>query len=332
AVFCAVSLFATEKEGSKSSNKSERSTTQRGVKSVRNLDLKNINSFTKEQIQAIPITAENVKLLTPKAMEQLSKDQIIEIGIIGGSNNSLVKLLTREQINGLWINQISSLDERFIQRMTVEQIRWLTPGQINFLSHSQLPYFEWHGLPFTPEQLKCFTPRMIEMLTPKQWRLITLEQALVLTKNQLQFLTEKVINEQINPYVLKTAPESWINNLPHKVNIRATSTSATQPPVPTSVTQSPAPSSTTTTASTASGSSLVSKGKTATSSSNENNFNYAGNAVDGNPSTRWASAASDPQWLQVDLGKNYTITKVVLNWEAAYAAAYKIQISSNGST
>ncbi len=55
----------------------------------------------------------------------------------------------------------------------------------------------------------------------------------------------------------------------------------------------------------------------------------ATNAVDGNAGTRWSSASSDPQWLYVDLQASYNISRVKLNWEAAYAKSYQIQISSN---
>lgn len=71
--------------------------------------------------------------------------------------------------------------------------------------------------------------------------------------------------------------------------------------------------------------------KTATSSSVENSSYAPGNAVDGNTGTRWSSAFSDPQWLQVDLGQTYNINQVVLNWEAAYAKAYQIQTSNDGT-
>ncbi|MEU8792407.1 discoidin domain-containing protein [Streptomyces sp. NPDC048643] len=76
----------------------------------------------------------------------------------------------------------------------------------------------------------------------------------------------------------------------------------------------------------------LSQGKTATSSSDENAGTAAANAVDGNTATRWSSAALDTQWLQVDLGSSATITKVVLNWEAAYGTDYKIQTSPDGNT
>src|SRR5208282_3580453 len=50
-------------------------------------------------------------------------------------------------------------------------------------------------------------------------------------------------------------------------------------------------------------------------------------AVDGNLTTRWASAWSDPQWIYVDLGASYKISEVELYWEAAYATSFQIQVS-----
>jgi hypothetical protein len=58
----------------------------------------------------------------------------------------------------------------------------------------------------------------------------------------------------------------------------------------------------------------------------------AADAVDGNFGTRWSSQFSDPQWLEVDLGATHTVTKVVLYWERAYATAFQIQVSDNGTT
>jgi len=77
---------------------------------------------------------------------------------------------------------------------------------------------------------------------------------------------------------------------------------------------------------------LLSQGKTATSSSNENASFTAPMAVDGNTGTRWSSGFSDPQWLQVDLGATHSITRVVLTWEAAYGTAYQLQTSPDGAT
>ncbi|MEV6766034.1 discoidin domain-containing protein [Streptomyces sp. NPDC051105] len=76
----------------------------------------------------------------------------------------------------------------------------------------------------------------------------------------------------------------------------------------------------------------LSQGKTATASSEENGGTAAANAVDGNTGTRWSSAFTDDQWLQVDLGATATVSQVVLNWETAYGKDYKVQISANGSS
>jgi hypothetical protein len=57
----------------------------------------------------------------------------------------------------------------------------------------------------------------------------------------------------------------------------------------------------------------------------------ASDAVDGNTTSRWSSAASDPQWLQIDLGSTQSICQVVLQWETAYATAYQIQVSNDAT-
>ena len=52
-------------------------------------------------------------------------------------------------------------------------------------------------------------------------------------------------------------------------------------------------------------------------------------ATDDSFNTRWSSAASDPQWLLVDLGATHTITTVVLAWQSAYGKAFQIQTSND---
>jgi len=52
-------------------------------------------------------------------------------------------------------------------------------------------------------------------------------------------------------------------------------------------------------------------------------------AADGDPETRWSSEWSDPQWLQVDLGRPVVLCGAVIQWEAAYARRYRIAVSSN---
>jgi beta-glucanase (GH16 family) len=78
-------------------------------------------------------------------------------------------------------------------------------------------------------------------------------------------------------------------------------------------------------------STLLSQGHPTTASSLENATFPAANATDGNTGTRWSSAFSDPQWLEVDLGATHTISQVALNWEAAYATAFQIQTSTDGT-
>src|SRR5690349_976456 len=69
-----------------------------------------------------------------------------------------------------------------------------------------------------------------------------------------------------------------------------------------------------------------------TCSSVENAGTACANAVDGNTTTRWASAFSDPQWIRVDLGTTNAIGRIVLRWEAAYGKAYQLQVSNDGAT
>ncbi|MFD9487825.1 discoidin domain-containing protein [Streptomyces sp. NPDC059991] len=75
----------------------------------------------------------------------------------------------------------------------------------------------------------------------------------------------------------------------------------------------------------------LSQGRPVTVSSQENGGTPAAAAVDGNDGTRWSSAFSDPQWIQVDLGAPAALGKVVLKWEAAYAKAYRIELSTDGT-
>ena len=58
----------------------------------------------------------------------------------------------------------------------------------------------------------------------------------------------------------------------------------------------------------------------------------ASNATDGSLTTRWSSAFSDPQWLEVDLGSTQNICQVVIHWETAYGKAFQIQTSNDNAT
>ncbi|SEF54036.1 F5/8 type C domain-containing protein [Actinacidiphila yanglinensis] len=72
---------------------------------------------------------------------------------------------------------------------------------------------------------------------------------------------------------------------------------------------------------------------TATASSTEDGSgNVASHVTDGDPTTRWASAAQDDVWIQVDLGSSVAFDRVDLTWEQAYAQSYVVQVSGDGST
>ncbi|MBM7843577.1 glycosyl hydrolase family 18 protein [Herpetosiphon giganteus] len=75
----------------------------------------------------------------------------------------------------------------------------------------------------------------------------------------------------------------------------------------------------------------IARGRNATASSTEASSYGASLAVDGNNSTRWSSAWTNPQWLQVDLGSSYALNRVILNWEAAYARGYQVQVSNDAN-
>ncbi|TDQ04359.1 penicillin acylase family protein [Labedaea rhizosphaerae] len=57
----------------------------------------------------------------------------------------------------------------------------------------------------------------------------------------------------------------------------------------------------------------------------------ASNAVDTNPSSRWASDWSDHQSITVDLGSVQPVARVRLYWESAYGRAYTIDVSADGT-
>ncbi|GGU41576.1 discoidin domain-containing protein [Lentzea flava] len=58
-------------------------------------------------------------------------------------------------------------------------------------------------------------------------------------------------------------------------------------------------------------------------------------AFDRDPATRWATSATtgwvDPGWISVDLGAPARISKVVLQWDPAFATAYKLEVSDDNA-
>ncbi|MCK2240584.1 MULTISPECIES: discoidin domain-containing protein [unclassified Crossiella] len=78
---------------------------------------------------------------------------------------------------------------------------------------------------------------------------------------------------------------------------------------------------------------LLSLNKPTTTSTTEAADFDGGKAVDGDNTTRWASAEGvDPQWISVDLGGPATVNRVSLNWETAFARDYQVQASADGRT
>ncbi|MBR3645769.1 MAG: discoidin domain-containing protein, partial [Lachnospiraceae bacterium] len=72
-------------------------------------------------------------------------------------------------------------------------------------------------------------------------------------------------------------------------------------------------------------------GKSATATGSENNAMDAAKAFDSNTGTRWSSNFADNASITVDLGKTYSVNKVVIKWEGAYGKDYKIQTSTDGT-
>ncbi|MBD5247566.1 MAG: beta-mannosidase [Barnesiella sp.] len=72
----------------------------------------------------------------------------------------------------------------------------------------------------------------------------------------------------------------------------------------------------------------ISLGKTVTASSTKEG--QPGDVADGNSHTRWAAEKRPGEWITIDLGEKMKVGGVRLNWEAAYAKKYKVQVSENG--
>ncbi|MDJ0314533.1 family 20 glycosylhydrolase [Arthrobacter sp. H35-D1] len=78
---------------------------------------------------------------------------------------------------------------------------------------------------------------------------------------------------------------------------------------------------------------LASAGATVTASGDESaTSNGADLAIDGSGTTRWSSDHADDAQLTVKLAKPAAIDKIVIKWEKACAAQYKLQVSNDGVT
>lgn len=79
----------------------------------------------------------------------------------------------------------------------------------------------------------------------------------------------------------------------------------------------------------------IALGKPTISSSDENYGTIASYVNDGITNTRWASRndipTADTEWITINLGDLYKLSKIVLTWEGAYGKEYHLQGSTDGT-
>jgi len=80
----------------------------------------------------------------------------------------------------------------------------------------------------------------------------------------------------------------------------------------------------------------IAKGKTVTVSSTYvdpadvgGNIPKPEHLTDGDWSKRWGSDYKDGQWVKIDLGESQAFSKIILDWESAFAKAYSIEVSDD---
>ncbi|GGZ26899.1 hypothetical protein GCM10010387_20270 [Streptomyces inusitatus] len=67
------------------------------------------------------------------------------------------------------------------------------------------------------------------------------------------------------------------------------------------------------------------------SSSGDETPDFPASAVlDSDPATRWSSPVEDTAWWQAELPEPVRLGQVVLHWQEAYAADYRVQVSADG--
>ncbi len=74
-------------------------------------------------------------------------------------------------------------------------------------------------------------------------------------------------------------------------------------------------------------------GNTVAVSSSENTSHVfkASHVIDQDPTTRWSSTRTENASVTIDLKKSYSISKLILRWEASYASNYNVLYSENGT-
>lgn len=73
-------------------------------------------------------------------------------------------------------------------------------------------------------------------------------------------------------------------------------------------------------------------GRPVWSGTRESSYLDARWVVDGDSRTRWSSDYTPEQWIYVQLAEPAVVREVRLDWEAAYAKKFQVQVSADGST
>ncbi|THA27814.1 hyaluronidase [Streptomyces sp. RKND-216] len=74
----------------------------------------------------------------------------------------------------------------------------------------------------------------------------------------------------------------------------------------------------------------LARGAAAVSSGDETPDFPASAVTDGDPETRWSSPAEDDAWVRIELDRPARVGEVVLHWQEAYGARYRIEVSPDG--
>lgn len=72
---------------------------------------------------------------------------------------------------------------------------------------------------------------------------------------------------------------------------------------------------------------VVSQNASVIASSAENVGTLPENINDNDLNSRWGSAHTDNEWVLIDLGEDYFVSNISINWEAAFANVYDIQMA-----
>ncbi len=159
-------------------------------------------------------------------------------------------------------------------------------------------------------------------VTPELTSLVITPANSTITLGNTQQFTVSGLDQIGNPIVLTNATDWLVDGIGASIDATGLFSSTTKGlytinATNTSITK-------TTTIDVIPSNSNLSIGKTATASSGD-----ATAAIDNNGGTRWESASSDPQWIEIDLGSMKFITDIFIVWEGANSKDYFIETSTD---